>query len=111
MRQLTSPGFVVGPFAERLLARDLPHVAPDRRAAAVEVVVSRVAGLPSVTRAGALLIGAVHRLLLAAPATAAVSDLLARLPLPFVGDYPRLVRSLAYASIWERWPDTPVSPE
>ncbi|MEY4607153.1 MAG: hypothetical protein ACO3S5_05575 [Ilumatobacteraceae bacterium] len=110
MRHVISPVFVVAPFAERLLIRDLPHLPSDRRAAAVDVVVARVAGLPSVTRAGALLIGIVHRLLLVLPATAPVSDALARVPLPFLGDYPRLVRSLAYASIWERWPDTPVSP-
>lgn len=110
MRQVTSPAFVVAPFAERLLARDLPHLAAERRSAAVAVVVARVQGLPSVTRTGALLIGAIHRLLLVLPVTAPVSDMLARLPLPFLGDYPRLVRSLAYASIWERWPDTPVSP-
>ena len=27
-------------------------------------------------------------------------------PLPFLAEYPRLVRSLGYAFIWETWPDT-----
>jgi hypothetical protein len=35
-----------------------------------------------------------------------VAALLAGHPLPIAGEYVRLVRSLAYAYIWERWPDT-----
>ena len=27
-------------------------------------------------------------------------------PLPLVGEFPRLVRSLGFAYIWETWPDT-----
>ena len=26
--------------------------------------------------------------------------------LPLLGEYPRLIRSLGYAYVWERWPDT-----
>lgn len=96
---------LVGPFADRLLRRDLPTLRPERRAAAVEMVVRRVVEIPSVTRFGALTIAAAHRALLSSPATAWVSDLLARLALPLLGEYPRLVRSLAYAYLWERWPD------
>lgn len=29
-----------------------------------------------------------------------------RLPLPLVAEYPRLVRSLSFAYIWEHWPHT-----
>ena len=31
-------------------------------------------------------------------------------PLPLLAEYPRLVRSLGYAFIWETWPDTPTRP-
>jgi hypothetical protein len=27
-------------------------------------------------------------------------------PLPILGEYPRLIRSLGYTYIWEHWPDT-----
>ena len=37
------------------------------------------------------------------PGSIAVST---RIPLPFVSEYPRLIRSLAFAYVWERWPDT-----
>ena len=30
------------------------------------------------------------------------------LPLPLLSEYPRLVRSLGYAYVWETWPDTAV---
>jgi hypothetical protein len=29
-----------------------------------------------------------------------------KLPLPFVGEYPRLMRSLGFAYVWEHWPTT-----
>ncbi len=35
-----------------------------------------------------------------------VVGVLARRPLPLLGEYVRLVRSLAYAYVWETWPDT-----
>jgi hypothetical protein len=35
-----------------------------------------------------------------------VVRLLAARPLPVVGDYVRLVRSLTYAYVWETWPAT-----
>jgi hypothetical protein len=31
---------------------------------------------------------------------------LARHPLPLLGEYVRLLRSLAYAYVWDTWPDT-----
>ena len=64
--------------------------------------------LPSITRFGVLVIaGFVH-----AVGTLIGHDrirrLVLRLPLPLLAEYPRLVRSLGFAYIWETWPDTDV---
>lgn len=66
----------------------------------------RVDGLPSVMRIGVLMIAAVLRVALALPGGAAMLRVLARTPLPLVGEYVRLIRSLGYAYVWETWPDT-----
>lgn len=97
---------VVGPFAERLLAHDLPALPAQRRAEVVQFVAHRVDTLPSFTRFGVLAIGTVVRLLLALPAGWPIVRVVTGLPLPFVAEYPRLVRSLGFAFVWEHWPDT-----
>ncbi len=38
-----------------------------------------------------------------------VAGALAGHPLPVVGEYVRLLRSLAYAYVWDTWPDTSVT--
>ena len=43
---------------------------------------------------------------MAVPGGWAMAKVLMRLPLPFVGEFPRLSRSLAVAYIWEQWPNT-----
>lgn len=97
---------VVGPFAERLLAHDLPALPAQRRAEVVQFVAHRVDTLPSFTRFGVLAIGTMVRLLLALPAGWPIVRVVTGLPLPFVAEYPRLVRSLGFAFVWEHWPDT-----
>ena len=57
-------------------------------------------------RFGVTLIAALFRGLLAVPGGGAVVDFLSRTPLPLLGEYVRLVRSLGYAYIFETWPDT-----
>ncbi len=37
-----------------------------------------------------------------------VRRIVLRLPVPLLAEFPRLVRSLGYAYIWETWPDTNV---
>jgi hypothetical protein len=97
---------LVGPFADRLLALDLPDLDACRRADVVAFTTRRVDGLPSVMRIGVLLIAAVFRLVLLLPSNAAFVRLVARRPLPLVGEYVRLIRSLGYAYVWETWPET-----
>jgi hypothetical protein len=97
---------IVGPFAELLLTADLPQLPQDRRAEVVQFVQGRANGIPSFTRFGVTVIGLLYRALMAVPGGRAVVRFLMSRPLPLLGEYPRLIRSLGYAYIWERWPDT-----
>ena len=97
---------IVGPFADLLLATDLPQLSLQRRAEVVQFVQRRACAVPSFTRFGVTLIGLFYRALIAAPGGRSVARLLMSRPLPVLGEYPRLIRSLGYAYIWEHWPDT-----
>ena len=97
---------LVGPFADRILALDFPALDASCRRAVVDFITRRVDGLPSVMRLGVVIIATVVRLLLALPGNEAVLRFLARTPLPLLGEYVRMVRSLGYAYIWETWPAT-----
>ena len=97
---------LVGPFADRLLALDLPSLDRERRRDVTAFTVRRVDGLPSVMRIGVVAIAAVVRVLLLVPGSDAVVRFLARTPLPLLGEYVKLIRSLGYAYVWETWPDT-----
>jgi hypothetical protein len=95
-----------GRFAERLLADELPGLPPDRLAAAVAFTCRRASQTPSPLRLGvtglSLGLAAVQRLVGVPRAT----DLVRGSRLPLVGELPRMVRSLAFAYIWETWPNT-----
>jgi hypothetical protein len=97
---------IVGPFAELLLTADLPQLPNDRRADVVHFVVGRANAIPSFTRFGVTVIGLFYRGLISFPAGRSVARFLMSRPLPLLGEYPRLVRSLGYAYVWERWPET-----
>jgi hypothetical protein len=97
---------IVGPFADVLLAADLPDLSFERRSEVVRFVERRTLTVPSFTRFGVTVIGLFYRVLLVAPGGHAVIRFLVSRPLPVLGEYPRLIRSLGYAYIWERWPDT-----
>ncbi len=58
-------GRIVGPFAEHLLAADLPHLPSARRDDVVKFIERRVATVPSFTRFGIMVIGLFYRMLLA----------------------------------------------
>ncbi len=95
---------IVGSFAERLLHRDLPELPSERRKEVVAFIAHRVDGLPSFTRFGVLVLGSVFRFVLAVPGGWGVATLVMKLPLPLVAEYPRLIRSLGFAYVWEHWP-------
>lgn len=101
-----SPARLVAEFSDGVLAADLPGLPPQRRAQTAAFTERRIAGLPSPMKLGvgavAIAVGAVGRLV----GTARLAHILARHPLPILGDYVRLVRSLGYAYVWETWPST-----
>jgi hypothetical protein len=97
---------VVGGFADRLLAGDLPDLPSERRSEVVSFVARRIDTMPDFTRLGVLVIGAAFRALLALPGGWTLARAVTRLPIPLVGEFPRLVRSLGFAYVWEHWPAT-----
>jgi hypothetical protein len=64
--------------------------------------------LPSITRFGVLVIAAVVHVVGTVLGHDRVRRIVLRLPLPLLAEYPRLIRSLGYAYIWETWPNTDV---
>ena len=106
MSGLLSPTEHVRPFADWLLARDLPGHGDERRNHPVGFVARRVDGLPAPKALGVGAIALVARVLLVVPGGRAVLGFVARRPLPLVGEYVRLVRSLGYAYVWDAWPDS-----
>lgn len=93
-------------FADDLIERELPALAPERRAATVQFVCRRVRSLPSPLLVGVTLlavgVGVARRLC----GPERVTTFLQATRLPFVGELARLVRSLGVAYVWETWPDT-----
>ena len=100
------PGASIAGFCDELLVHDLPDLPAERRAAVVAFAGRRIAGLPTPMRLGvgavAALVGALARVI----GRARLVGLLAARPLPVLGEYVRLVRSLGYAYVWETWPAT-----
>ena len=106
MPGLLSPTAHVRPFADWLLARDLPGLDAARRRTTVGFVTRRMDDLPEPIQLGVLLIALAARALLSLPGGTAVLGLATRRPLPLAGEYVRLIRSLGYAYVWDAWPDT-----
>jgi len=93
-------------FADVLLATDLPGLPGDRRAQTTSFVEQRVSTLPSFTRFGVVVISFTVDLVSRVVGLDRAAALVTALPLPLLAEYPRLIRSLGYAFIWETWPDT-----
>jgi hypothetical protein len=98
----------VARFANGLLEAELPLLAEDRRLETIDFIGRRVRILPSFTRFGVLTIGRVIDLAGMVIGHRNVRSLVVKLPLPLLAEYPRLVRSLGFAYVWETWPDTTV---
>jgi hypothetical protein len=103
LRRLDS---IVGPFADLLLTADLPELPDERRADVVEFVQRRANGVPSFTRFGLTVIALLYHCVMFFPGGRRIARALASKPIPLLGEYPRLVRSLGFAYVWDRWPDT-----
>ena len=98
----------VARFADGLLHSDLPRLSAPRRRETVAFIGRRIRVLPSITRLGVLAIGALVEALGVLIGHDRARRVVLGAPLPFVAEYPRLVRSLGFAFIWETWPDTDV---
>ena len=97
---------LVAPFAASLLAGDLPGLRPERLDATTAFVAGRVHTMPSPVRAGVVLVAGVVRAVMLLPRRDRLVRLIGDHPLPLIGEYARLVRSLGFAYVWETWPDT-----
>lgn len=107
--RLLRPDRADGPFAtfaDHLLGRELPDLAPDRRDAAVAFVCRRVGALPSPLLAGVALLTAAVGIGQRLVGVDRITTFLQATRLPFVGEMARLVRSLGFTFVWETWPDT-----
>jgi hypothetical protein len=102
------PSPVVAPFAEPLLRHDLPGLPERRRRDVVEFQLRRLRGLPAPMRLGVGLVAVATRLLVAVAGGERSARWLGSVSLPGTGEYVRLLRSLAFAYVWETWPDTRV---
>ena len=98
----------VARFADGLLSNELPLLTDDRRREAIDFIGRRVHVLPSFTRFGVLVIGRFIDVAGVIIGHANVRRLVTTLPIPLLAEYPRLVRSLGFAYVWETWPDTTV---
>lgn len=97
---------IVAPFADLQLAGELPRLPADRRDEVVRFIERRVRVVPSFTRFGIIVIALAYRALIAVPCGRRAARFVAGRPIPVIGEYPRLIRSLGFAYVWDRWPDT-----
>lgn len=98
--------WIIAPFADLQLAGELPRLPADRRSEVVQFIEQRVRVVPSLTRFGIIVIALAFRGLLAVPGGGRIARFVASRSIPVVGEYPRLIRSLGFAYVWDRWPDT-----
>lgn len=101
---MTSDG-ALGQFADCLLTIELPDLPQAARVDTVAFVCRRASQMPSPLRLGLELVcigvGLAQRI--AGPDR--TTRFLQGSRLPLLGELPRMVRSLAFAYIWETWPD------
>jgi hypothetical protein len=105
MPSFPPPGPIAG-FCDRLVAHDLPDLPDDRRAEVVAFAGRRIVGMPTPMRLGVGVVACAVASAGLLVGRTRLTSFLARRPLPVVGDYVRLVRSLTYARVWDTWPDT-----
>ena len=95
-----------GVFADRLLALELPDLPDDRRADAVDFTCRRANEVPSPLKLGISVLTAGVGLAQRVVGDDTTTSFLRGTSLPFVGELSRMVRLLAFAFIWETWPNT-----
>ncbi len=106
---ISSPLRPSGPFgrlADRLLVLDLPDLSDPQRDDTVAFVCRRADRMPTPLRSGLVAVTLGVTAVAALVGTDRTTRFLARTSLPFVGELARMVRSLAFAYVWETWPET-----
>ncbi|MCB0965529.1 MAG: hypothetical protein KDB37_01730 [Ilumatobacter sp.] len=106
MRTALDPDGPFGRFAERLLMLELPDLPDDRRASTVAFVSHRAHQVPGPLRAGVTLLSVATGVAERVVEPDRVVAFLRSTELPLVGELARMVRSLAFAYVWETWPST-----
>jgi len=101
-----SPRGPFGAFADWLLANELPGLPADRRNDVVAFTCRRAAQTPTPLRLGVTALSAGVGALTRVAGAARTGRFVRGSRLPFLGELPRMVRSLAFAYIWETWPTT-----
>ena len=96
----------LGRFAADLVAAEFPDLPDERAATTVAFIADRCGRLPQHLGLGVRGIAAAADLASRLLGRERTHLFLCRTRLPIVADLARLVRSLAVAIIWERWPDT-----
>lgn len=100
------PSGPFGHFADRLLTIELPGLPADRRHDTVDFVCRRADRIPAPLRLGLVALTAVVGASQRFVGEDRTATFLTRTSLPLVGELPRMVRSLAFAYVWETWPRT-----
>ena len=100
---------MIAEFCDRLVAHDLPDLPPERRADVVAFAGRRIDRLPSPMRVGVGVVAGDRRRRRAHRRAGQGRRRARPPPVPVFGEYVRLVRSLAYAYVWDTWPDTSVT--
>lgn len=95
-----------GRFADSLLVRELPDLPDDRRFETVEFVSRRAHAMPTPLRLGVTAAAVAAGVARGRWGDDRTTAFLATTRLPVAGELARLVRSLAYAYVWETWPTT-----
>lgn len=95
-----------GVFADALLRAELPDLPDDRRAESVEFVCRRARIVPTPLRAGLTVLAFATGLMQRSIGVDRTTRLLRYSELPLVAELSRMVRSLAFAFVWETWPAT-----
>lgn len=95
-----------GQFSRRLLTAELPDLPSERRDDTVAFVCRRAAQTPGPLRVGVTLLALCSGMAERALDPDRVTTFLRSTSLPLVGELARMVRSLAFAFVWETWPAT-----
>lgn len=106
MRPALAPDGSFGRFAGRLLVLELPDLPSDRLETTVEFVCRRAQQVPGPLRAGVTLLAVATGVAERAVDPDRIVGFMRTTELPLVGELARMVRSLAFAFVWETWPDT-----